>query len=880
MVSALSSDKPPPDHGSDSRTPTIPVNGAHTPMMQQYLRIKAEFPHMLLFYRMGDFYELFFDDARRAAELIDITLTARGKSGGEPIPMAGVPYHSVETYLSKIVRRGESVALCEQIGDPKTSTGPVERQVVRIITPGTLTDEALLNSRSDNILAAIHIAKSGPNNSPRIGLAWMDLSAGRFSVTELESRDQLHSELERLNPAEILIEEGQESAAGAKDDRKIRAMPPWHFDCETATRSLCAQFGTQDLSGFGCADLHAAISAAGCLFNYVKDTQRTALPHLENLTTERSDDALFLDAATRRNLELENSLAGRDEHTVAGIMDHCATAMGSRMLRRWLNRPLRDHAVLRTRYQALETLNGAENLAEQLGQIGDLERILTRIALQSARPRDLAHLRNSLRLLPTLRDAVANCDASLLAALHEKMGEHPETLGRLENALIENPPMLIRDGGVIAAGYDADLDELRDMSHNADVYLTDLEARERERTGLGSLKVGFNRVHGYYIEISKAQAERAPDDYIRRQTLKGAERYVTPELKEFEGKVLSAKERSLAREKQLYQALLEVHLEVLTDLQTMARAIAELDVLTNLRRRADALNFRPPSLSSQPGIKIRAGRHPVVEQVTESPFIANDLHLDNDRRLLVVTGPNMGGKSTYMRQAALIVILAHMGSFVPADEAVIGPIDRIFTRIGAADDLSGGRSTFMVEMTEAANILNNATDSSLVLMDEIGRGTSTFDGLSLAWAIAHCIGEKIGAFTLFATHYFELTSLAGELEACANVHLDATEHDDQLIFFHRVKDGPANQSYGLQVASLAGVPASVLSRARKYLGELERQSLKNRTANAAQQELIFSQREPESEPLRDALAELQPDDMTPMQALQALYALKKSLQKL
>ena len=875
MVSAFASKKTTPDSGSAGQTSAASPGGAHTPMMQQYLRIKAEFPHMLLFYRMGDFYELFYDDARRASELIDITLTSRGKSGGEPIPMAGVPYHSVETYLSKIVRRGESVAICEQTGDPKTSTGPVERQVVRIITPGTLTDEALLDSSSDNVLVAIRTTTSNANADARIGLAWMDLSAGRFSVTELETQHDLQSELERLNPAEVLVEEGQEAAAQVTDDRKVTSMPPWHFDFETATRSLCTQFGTQDLAGFGCADLPAAISAAGCLLTYVKNTQRTALLHLEKLTAERHDDALFMDAATRRNLELEKSLAGRDENTLAGIMDRCATAMGSRLLRRWLNRPLRDHTTLRTRYQALETLSSSDLLVEQLGQVGDLERILTRIALQSARPRDLAHLRTALRLLPSLRDAIATSDSDLLASLHKDMGEHPETLRRLEQALIENPPMLIRDGGVIAAGYDAELDELRDISRNADIYLTDLESRERDRTGLPSLKVGFNRVHGYYIEISKAQAERAPENYIRRQTLKGAERYVTPELKEFEGKVLSAKERALAREKQLYQELLEAHAEVLADLQIMVRAIAELDVLTNLRRRADALNFRPPRLTDQPGINIRGGRHPVVEHVLDGPFIANDLHLDDSRRLLVVTGPNMGGKSTYMRQAALIVILAQMGSFVPAEEAVIGPIDRIFTRIGAADDLSGGRSTFMVEMTEAANILNNASDTSLVLMDEIGRGTSTFDGLSLAWAIAHYIGEQVGALTLFATHYFELTSLANELDACANVHLDATEHGDQLIFMHRVKDGPANQSYGLQVAGLAGVPASVITRARKYLDELEQQSLNNRDPNATQQELIFPDNTPDDDPLQGAVEKLRPDDMTPREALQALYELKE-----
>ena len=843
----------------------------HTPMMQQYLKIKAEFPDMLLFYRMGDFYEMFYDDARRASELIDITLTARGKSAGNPIPMAGVPYHAIENYLAKLVRKGESVAICEQIGDPKESKGPVERKVVRVITPGTLTDEALLDARRDNILAAIAVAED-----QRVGLAWLDLSAGRFTVTELATADELQSELERLGPAELLVEEGHEAGLPAGSAR-IRPMPPWHFDLDTATETLCTQFGTRDLAGFGCADLPRAVKAAGCLLGYVKNTQRSALPHLETLTTERHSDALFVDAATRRNLELERSLAGRDEHTLAGIMDRCATTMGSRMLRRWLNRPLRDHDVLNDRYRALAALGdaGTEQLVERLGQIGDLERILARIGLKSARPRDLAQLRAALQLLPDIKREVADCDSQLLCSLDDAMGEHGETRTQLERALIEEPPMLIRDGGVIAKGFDAELDELRNISRNADGYLSDLERRERERTGLPSLKVGYNRVHGYYIEISKAQSMRAPDDYIRRQTLKAAERYITPELKEFEGKVLSARERALAREKQLYDTLLEAHIEVLPDLQRMARAVAEVDVLVNLTRRAAALNLRAPTLTDVPGIAIRAGRHPVVEQVLDDPFIPNDLTFDAGRRLLVVTGPNMGGKSTYMRQAALIVILAHMGSFVPADAAEIGPIDRIFTRIGAADDLSGGRSTFMVEMTEVANILNNATDQSLLLMDEIGRGTSTFDGLSLAWAVAHHIGEKVGAFTLFATHYFELTSLATELDACANVHLDATQHGDQLIFMHKVKDGPANQSYGLQVARLAGVPASVVDRARKYLAELEQHSTQQRAQRTAQQELAFAVEQPAKDELRSALDALQPDEMTPKQALESLYELKR-----
>jgi len=866
MVTAISAD--------NSAAPGPSSNDDHTPMMQQYLRIKSEFPDMLVFYRMGDFYELFYDDARRAAELIDITLTARGKSGGAPIPMAGVPHHAVESYLARLVRRGESVAICEQIGDPKTSKGPVERRVVRIITPGTLTDEALLDARRDNLVAALY---RGPD---RFGLAWMDLSAGRFRVIELDTVADLAGEIERLRPAELLIEEAHIDApwlsgflTGAGSTRPI---PPWQFETDTATRLLCGQFGTRDLAGFGCADLPAAVAAAGCLLQYVRDTQRSALPHIDALQTEQHSDGLLIDAATRRNLELETSLAGRDEHTLAGIMDHCATTMGSRLLRRRLNRPIRDADVLRGRYRAIAVLIECRQsrLVDVLHQIGDLERILTRVALETARPRDLAHLRTALRLLPDLRVAVAPCDAPLLADLARDLGDHAATLARLERALIEEPPMLIRDGGVIARGYDAELDELRDISSNADGYLTDLEVRERKRTGLPSLKVGFNRVHGYYIEISKAQSEKAPDDYSRRQTLKGAERYVTPELKEFEGKVLSARERSLGREKQLYGELLRAHAEVLGELQKMAHAIAEIDVLANCAQRAVELNLNAPELTTTPGIVIHAGRHPVVEQVLDEPFIANDLELTDERRLLVVTGPNMGGKSTYMRQAALIVILAHMGSYVPADAATIGPIDRIFTRIGAADDLSGGRSTFMVEMTEAANILNNATDTSLVLMDEIGRGTSTFDGLSLAWAVAHHIGERVRAFTLFATHYFELTGLADELDGCENLHLDATEHGDELIFMHKVRDGPANQSYGLQVAKLAGVPPKVISRAKKFLGELERQSIRHAAQASPQRELVLEQPEPDHE-LRDNLAELDPDDMTPKQALEALYELKR-----
>jgi DNA mismatch repair protein MutS len=851
----------------------------HTPMMQQYLRIKAEHPDMLVFYRMGDFYELFYDDARRASELLDITLTARGKSGGQPIPMCGLPYHAADNYLARLVRQGESVALCEQIGDPKTSKGPVERKVMRIVTPGTLTDEALLDSRAENLLATVY--RSGD----KFGLAWLELSTARFCVAEPESLSALEAELTRLKPVELLAEESLVDDGTLSQHPGLKRLPPWDFEVDAARRNLCQQFGTQDLSGFGCEELTLAVCAAGALLNFVQHTQRTALPHLVGITAEQRSDALLMDAATRRNLELDQSLAGRHEHTLIGVMDRCSTPMGSRLLRRWINRPLRNHAILQTRYRAIGSLlqGQANDITERLREIGDLERILSRVALGSARPRDLAQLRNALRLMPDLKAHLHSAGAELLSQLAVNMGDQALTLQLLEKAIIEEPPMLIRDGGVIATGYDAELDELRALSSNADDYLTNLELRERERTGISTLKVGYNRVHGYYIEISKGQANKAPEEYTRRQTLKGAERYITPELKEYEDKVLSARERSLAREKQLYEALLSAHLDVLAKLQLMAAAVAESDVLVNLAERAATLEYCQPELSDRPGIKITGGRHSVVEQVIDTPFIANDLNLHDKRRLLIITGPNMGGKSTYMRQTALIALLAHIGSYVPADTAQIGPLDRIFTRIGAADDLSGGRSTFMVEMTETANILHNATRESLVLMDEIGRGTSTFDGLSLAWATAHYIGETVGAFTLFATHYFELTSLADEIEATINVHLDATEHAGQLIFMHSVKEGPANQSYGLQVAALAGVPALVVDSAKVYLQALEEQSsepVKAPASNepATQQTAPLFDLAPPASPndkLAKALAKFNPDNMTPRQALDALYRLKK-----
>jgi DNA mismatch repair protein MutS len=845
------------------------VSPVHTPMMQQYLRIKAEYPDMLVFYRMGDFYELFFDDARRAASLLDITLTARGKSAGNPIPMAGVPYHAVEGYLAKLVQKGESVAICEQIGDPATSKGPVERKVTRVVTPGTLTDEALLSAARDNLVAAVHV------DDQRIGLAWLDLAGGRFRLTELSGTENLAGELERLRPAEIIVDEEAGRNPAFREDARISGRPPWHFDLDSATRLLCAQFKTQDLSGFGCDDVPVGVAAAGALLQYVNDTQKTALPHLTAITVEQLGDAVIMDAPTRRNLELQESLTGHHEHTLAGVMDRCQSPMGSRLLKRWIQRPLCNADILRGRYQAVESLmpgSIVDALQTALHGIGDVERILSRVALRSARPRDLRQLEVALSRVPDLKKLLRPIDSPLLESLRDWIGDHGRERDLLQRALIDNPPMLIRDGGVIAEGFDEELDELRAIADNADQYLLDLEAREKERTGIGNLKLGYNRVHGYYIEISKSQAARAPDEYVRRQTLKGAERYITPELKEFEDKVLSARERALAREKHLYDGLIDTLTGSLGELQTTAIGLAELDVLTSFAERATSLSLTKPSIVDEPCIDIRGGRHLVVEQVIDTPFVANDLSLDEHRKLLVITGPNMGGKSTYMRQAALIAVLAHIGSFVPADSLTIGPLDRIFTRIGASDDIAGGRSTFMVEMTETATILNNATESSLVLMDEIGRGTSTFDGLSLAWAAAHHMAEKVRAFTLFATHYFELTALADELPACSNVHLDATEHKGQLVFLHAVKPGPANQSYGLQVAALAGVPQNVIKRARSYLASLEAHPV---SEHPQTQLPLAAPPEPAVNELADAIDELDPDGMSPREALDALYALKK-----
>lgn len=847
-------------------------------MMEQFLRIKADYPDKLLFYRMGDFYELFFEDAERAARLLDITLTKRGQSGGKPIPMAGVPYHAAEGYLAKLVRKGVSVAICEQIGDPTKSKGPVERKVMRIVTPGTLTDEALLEERRENLLIAI---AEGRNS---FGLAALELSSGRFSVLEVPSREALASELERLHPAEILLNEDSRLDTELRIAHGVSRRPTWHFDADSGERSLCQQFGTRDLAGFGCAALPLAIGAAGCLLQYIRDTQFAALPHIRGLTTEQRDEALILDAATRRNLELTESLAGRHEHTLAGVLDHTATAMGSRLLRRWLNRPLRDQAAVRGRHQAIAALIAegiAPQLYETLAGIGDLERILARIALRSARPRDLAVLRDSLAALPVLHDQLAGLEDALLVQIDAHIGAHPHVLELLVRAIIEQPPMLIRDGGVIAQGFDEELDRLRDLSRNADRFLLELERRERERTGIATLKVGYNRVHGYYIELGRTRADEVPPDYVRRQTLKGTERYITPELKRFEDEVLSSRERALAREKALYEEVLDRLAEALEPLQTTAAGVAMLDVMANLAERAETLDWVCPRLTDTMLIEVEDGRHPVVERVIDTPFVANGLCMHGTRRMLVITGPNMGGKSTYMRQNALIVLLAYVGSFVPARAATIGPVDRIFSRIGASDDLAGGRSTFMVEMEETANILNNATDRSLVLMDEVGRGTSTFDGLSLAWSCGVELATRIGAYSLFATHYFELTTLPDEYPGIANVHLDAVEHGSSIIFMHALRDGPANQSYGLAVAALAGVPEQVIRRARERLGDLEDAARRHAERDVVQLSLFPLEPPPESppepaaeHPACTALRTLEPDELSPREALNQLYHLK------
>ncbi|EGR4059542.1 DNA mismatch repair protein MutS [Vibrio cholerae] len=848
----------------------------HTPMMQQYLRLKAENPDILLFYRMGDFYELFYDDAKRASELLDISLTKRGASAGEPIPMAGVPFHAVEGYLAKLVQMGESVAICEQIGDPATSKGPVERKVVRIVTPGTVTDEALLSERVDNLIAAIY------HHNGRFGYATMDITSGRFQLSEPQTEEEMAAELQRTSPRELLFPEDFSPVHLMASRQGNRRRPIWEFELDTAKQQLNQQFGTRDLVGFGVEQAKLGLCAAGCLIQYVKDTQRTALPHIRSLTWDRQDQSVILDAATRRNLELTHNLAGGTDNTLAEVLDHCATPMGSRMLKRWIHQPMRDNATLNQRLDAITELKETALYGELhpvLKQIGDIERILARLALRSARPRDLARLRHAMQQLPELHSVMSELKQPHLTELRTHAEPMNELCDLLERAIKENPPVVIRDGGVIADGYSAELDEWRDLANGATEFLERLEAEERDRHGIDTLKVGYNNVHGFYIQVSRGQSHLVPPHYVRRQTLKNAERYIIEELKQHEDKVLNSKSRALALEKQLWEELFDLLLPHLEQLQQLAASVAQLDVLQNLAERAENLEYCRPTLVQEAGIHIQGGRHPVVERVMNEPFIANPIELNPQRRMLIITGPNMGGKSTYMRQAALIALMAHIGSYVPAESASIGPLDRIFTRIGASDDLASGRSTFMVEMTETANILHNATRNSLVLMDEIGRGTSTYDGLSLAWASAEWLAKEIGAMTLFATHYFELTELPNVLPHLANVHLDAVEHGDGIAFMHAVQEGAASKSYGLAVAGLAGVPKPVIKNARAKLQQLELLSSQpaetrkpSRVDIANQLSLI-----PEPSAVEQALAGIDPDQLTPRQALDMLYQLKKLL---
>ncbi|TQQ42331.1 DNA mismatch repair protein MutS [Vibrio cholerae] len=848
----------------------------HTPMMQQYLRLKAENPDILLFYRMGDFYELFYDDAKRASELLDISLTKRGTSAGEPIPMAGVPFHAVEGYLAKLVQMGESVAICEQIGDPATSKGPVERKVVRIVTPGTVTDEALLSERVDNLIAAIY------HHNGRFGYATMDITSGRFQLSEPQTEEEMAAELQRTSPRELLFPEDFSPVHLMASRQGNRRRPIWEFELDTAKQQLNQQFGTRDLVGFGVEQAKLGLCAAGCLIQYVKDTQRTALPHIRSLTWDRQDQSVILDAATRRNLELTHNLAGGTDNTLAEVLDHCATPMGSRMLKRWIHQPMRDNATLNQRLDAITELKETALYGELhpvLKQIGDIERILARLALRSARPRDLARLRHAMQQLPELHSVMSELKQPHLTELRTHAEPMDELCDLLERAIKENPPVVIRDGGVIADGYSAELDEWRDLANGATEFLERLEAEERDRHGIDTLKVGYNNVHGFYIQVSRGQSHLVPPHYVRRQTLKNAERYIIEELKQHEDKVLNSKSRALALEKQLWEELFDLLLPHLEQLQQLAASVAQLDALQNLAERAENLEYCRPTLVQEAGIHIQGGRHPVVERVMNEPFIANPIELNPQRRMLIITGPNMGGKSTYMRQTALIALMAHIGSYVPAESASIGPLDRIFTRIGASDDLASGRSTFMVEMTETANILHNATRNSLVLMDEIGRGTSTYDGLSLAWASAEWLAKEIGAMTLFATHYFELTELPNVLPHLANVHLDAVEHGDGIAFMHAVQEGAASKSYGLAVAGLAGVPKPVIKNARAKLQQLELLSSQpaetrkpSRVDIANQLSLI-----PEPSAVEQALAGVDPDQLTPRQALDMLYQLKKLL---
>ncbi|MFT3804360.1 MAG: DNA mismatch repair protein MutS [Burkholderiaceae bacterium] len=871
---------------------------AHTPMMQQYLSIKADHPDTLVLYRMGDFYELFYDDAVKASRLLGITLTRRGASNGQPIPMAGVPVHSIDQYLARLVRIGESAAICEQIGDPATSKGPVERKVTRIVTPGTVTESQLLPERDDQLLMAVH-----PSGA-RAGLAWMAVASGECWLAEVPLA-QLHGEIERLRPAELVIGETMQWPAtnGGQPPQgpngaavPCTRIPDWQFDLTRATRRLVELLRVKDLAGYGVADLDLSVAAAGALVDYVTRTQGRAPEHLQGLRAQRQQDALVLDPVARRNLEITETLRGESSPTLLSVLDHCASAAGARLLRRWLSNPLRDQRLAAQRHRCIEALVGPAGrpLPALLRDTVDYERVSGRLALRSVRPRELAALRDSAAVLGRLRESVLDVDATLFAALHAELEPPAEALHLLGAVLLDEPAALIRDGGVIRGGYDAVLDELREIDEHCDTFLATMERDERERTGIANLKVGFNNVQGFFIEVSNGQADKVPTHYRRRQTLKNAERYITPELKAFEDKALSARERALARERELYERLLDDLMPSVAAWQRIGAAVAQIDVLSTLAERAQTLGWvRPDFDPLVPGIEIRGGRHPVVESHVES-FVANDCVFGDRRRMVLLTGPNMGGKSTYMRQVALIVLLAYCGSFVPADACVLGPIDRIFTRIGASDDLAGGRSTFMVEMTEAAAILNAATEHSLVLMDEIGRGTSTFDGLALAHAIASRLLTHNRSFCLFATHYFELTQLASHHPSAINLHMAAAEHRGGIVFLHEVREGPASQSYGLQVARLAGLPAPTIRAAQQLLTQLEERAREHgdqmdlfAAADAGSQDETSvaaagnasaahgaAGADRPDHALRERLQQIDPDQLTPRGALDLLYELR------
>jgi DNA mismatch repair protein MutS len=842
----------------------------HTPMMQQYLALKAEYPDMLLFYRMGDFYEMFYADAERGAKLLDITLTTRGQSAGQPIRMAGVPFHSIDQYLAKLVKLGESVAICEQVGDPATSKGPVERKVTRVVTPGTITDSALLAPSRDSLLAAVNVAAGAA------GIAWISLASGDLRIAQGPSAS-LGEALARLAPAEVLV--ANDAAATIPAGAAVKRLDPWKFDFAAAAKALAKQFGTVDLSGYGCEGLDNAVAAAGALLEYCRHTQQSSLPHVTGLRVDRESEQVLMDAPTRRNLEITETIGGAESPTLFSLLDRASTSMGSRRLREWLHHPLRDTARLAPRHAAIAALIDPQSrlrhprLAELFASWSDVERITARVALRSARPRDLAGLRDTLATLPALHAELAQSAAPGLEALAPDLAPADDIHGLLGRALRDEPAAMVREGGVIREGFDPELDELRAIQDGCGAFLLEMEGRERMRTGIANLRVEFNRVHGFFIEVTQANLDKVPIEYKRRQTMKNAERFITPELKAFEDKALAAGERSLAREKALYDALLDELNSHIGRLKAIAGAAGSLDALGALAASAEALDLVQPRFTPDDAIEISAGRHLVVESQVEA-FVANDASLTRSRQLLLITGPNMGGKSTYMRQVAQIVLLACCGSFVPAKSATLGPIDRIFTRIGASDDLAGGRSTFMVEMTEAATILNNATSRSLVLVDEIGRGTSTFDGLALAYAIARRLAENVRSHTLFATHYFELTQLAAELPNVANVHLDAVEHRDRIVFLHKLEGGAADRSYGIHVAHLAGIPKEVVRAARRHLGELEKQL----RPEAGQPDLFTkpeaSAAHPDA-PLRSALSEIRPDELSPREALEALYRLKK-----